>query len=118
MSDIDTIKADKAHLIETLKTNRDEHREIFLKAQEVYRQQMIAEMERALQEARDGGVIRRGYTLPVPEDHTADFNTVIQMMEWHKGKTVKLTTHEFRTYIENEWGWAPSFAASTASYVS
>lgn len=115
---MDTIKADKAELIETLKTNREEHRDIFLKAQDVYREQMIREFDRAAQEARDGLPIRRGFTLPVPEDHTSDFDTIIRAMEWHKGKTVRLTMREVQTYIENEWGWQQSFTASTASYLA
>lgn len=113
----DTIKVDKAKLIETLRSNRDEHRSIFLKAQEAYRDQMIAELDRALVEARNNGPIRRAFTLPVPEDHTTDFDTVIKMLEWDEGKKVRLSQHEFETYVENRWGWRTSFAATTQSYV-
>ena len=65
---MDEIKVDKARLIKTLKKNRRKHRAIFLKAQEVYREQMIKELDRALDEAKNGGAIRRGFSLPVPED--------------------------------------------------
>lgn len=115
---MDTIKVDKARLIETLKKNREEHKAIFDKAQVVYREQMIAELDRALDEAKNGGKIRRGFSLPVPENHIEDFDTAIQMLEWDQGKTVELTQREFQTYVENKWGWQQSFAGNTQAYVA
>lgn len=113
-----TIKVDKVQLVKTLKKNRKKHREMFLRAQEVYRTRMIEELDQALDEAKNGGVIKRGFSLPVPEDHTSDFDTVIQMLEWDKAKSVTLSQSEFRTYVENEWGWQQSFAANTSSYLA
>jgi hypothetical protein len=115
---VQTIKVDKDQLIKTLKKNRKKHREMFLKAQDVYRVKMIEELDRALDEAKNGGTIRRAFSLPVPEDHTEDFDTIVQMLEWDKGKSVELTQSEFRTYVENEWGWQHSFAANTGSYLA
>ena len=113
---MDTITVPKDDLIRTLRENRDAHLEIFEKAQVVYREQMIAELDRALEEAKNGGKIRRGFSLPVPEDHTEDFDTAIQMLEWDKNNTVVLSTREFRMYVQNEWGWQAAFAANTMSY--
>ena len=97
-----TIKVDKQELIKKLQKNRKKHRAMFLRAQEVYREKMITELDRALDEAKNGGLIRRSFSLPVPEDHTEDFDTVIQMLEWDQGKRVELSQSEFRTYVENE----------------
>jgi len=113
---MDTITVPKGELIATLRQNRDEHRELFLKAQEVYREQMIAELDRALTEAKNGGRIIRSFRLPIPEDHTDDFDTAIGMLEWDTGDTVKLTQREYMTYVKNEWGWQQSFRANTMSY--
>jgi hypothetical protein len=115
---VDTITVLKNDLIETLKANRDAHRDMFLRAQTAYRAKMIEELDRALDEAKNGGTIRRSFALPVPEDHTDDFNTAIQMLEWHQGKTADLSQHEFMNYVENNWGWRQSFAANTASYLA
>lgn len=115
---MDTIKVDKQELIKTLTKNRKKHRKLFLEAQETYRRRMIEELDRALDEAKNGGVIKRAFALPVPEDHTADFDTVIQMLNWDKGKNVELGQREFQTYVQNEWGWAQSFAANTSIYAA
>lgn len=113
---MDTITVEKADLIATLRDNRQAHQEIFEKAQDVYREQMIAELDRALAEARNGGKIRRAFSLPVPENHTEDFDTAISMLEWDQGGTVELSRREFREYVQNEWGWQASFAANTVAY--
>jgi len=112
------ITVDKAELIEKIQANRDEHRSMFIKAQERYRDAMIAELDQALQEARDGRKIRRAFTLPVPEDHTDDFNTAIEMLEWEQGKSVVLDHRDFMRFVQNRWEWAASFAASTQSYLA
>ena len=115
---MEPIKVSKDQLIKTLKKNRKKHREIFLEAQRVYRVKMIEEMDRAMDEAKNGGEIHRAFSLPVPEDHTSDFDTVILMLEWSKRKTWVLTQQEFRAYVENEWGWQQSFAANSIAYTT
>lgn len=115
---MDDITVSKAELIETLKDNREMHRTIFLQGQKVYRAKMIEELDRALDEAKNGGAIRRAFALPVPEDHTEDYDTVISMLEWDEGAKVVLSYHDFQTYVENKWGWRASFAANTESYTA
>lgn len=115
---MDRIVVDKAQLIETLTTNRDEHRAIFLKAQERYREKMIEELDRALLDAREGRAIKRAFALPVPEDHTDDFNTALEMLNWDQGDSVELGQHEFRQYVQNRWQWEASFTTNSLSYVS
>jgi len=112
------ITVSKADLIEKLRANRDEHRSMFIKAQERYRDAMIVELDRALDEARRGDKIRRAFSLPVPEDHTEEFDTAIEMLQWETGEEVQLDQHDFQRYVQNRWGWAASFAANTQSYLA
>lgn len=113
---MDSITVNKANLIDTLRTNASEHRAIFIEAQEAYRKAMIDELDRALQEAKDGRPIRRAFALPVPEDHTEDFVTAIQMLEWDTADEVTLTWREFMQYVKNEWSWKQAFIANTQAY--
>jgi hypothetical protein len=112
------ITVSKADLIAKLQSNRDAHRSMFLKAQEVYREKMIAELDRALHEARQGDQIRRAFSLPVPEDHTDEFDTAIEMLQWETADEVLLSPSDFMRYIQNRWQWAASFAANTGSYLA
>ena len=112
------ITVDKADLIAKIQANRDEHRSMFLKSQERYREAMIAELDRALEEARDGQKIRRAFTLPVPEDHTDDFNTALEMLDWEQEDSVELDQRDFARFVQNRWEWQASFAANTQSYLA
>jgi hypothetical protein len=113
---MDRITVNKEHLIETLERNRAEHREIFEKAQVVYREQMVRELDQALDDAKNGRKIVRFINLPEPEDHTKDFDTAIAMLTWDTGDTVELDRRDFKRYIENKWEWEGTFAANTMSY--
>jgi len=115
---MNTITVNKANLIETLILNRDEHRAIFEKATTAYRAKVIEALDRALADAKAGGDLRTYINLPVPEDHTDEFDTAIAMLEWDTADTVELTRGEFQQYVENQWGWRASFAANTMSYSS
>lgn len=114
---MNSVTVKKAELLATLQENRASHRETFEKAQVIYREQMISELDRAITEAREGRAIKRAFALPVPEDHTDDFDTVIQMLRWEVEDEVELQYQEFRQYVLNEWGWARTFAANTQSYL-
>lgn len=115
---MNTVTVSKPDLLATLKTNRTEHRGIFEKAQVAYRDAMIKELDKALQDARDGKQIKRAFSLPVPEDHTADFDTAIAMVEWEVGNTIDLEQVDFSQYVLNNWRWAASFASNTTSYLT
>lgn len=115
---MNTITVNKQRLIETLVHNKDEHRAIFEKAQEVYRQRMVEELDRALAEAKAGRKIVRAFSLPVPEDHTDDFTTAIEMMEWETADEVELEQSDFQCYVQNQWRWRASFAGNTQAYLA
>lgn len=115
---MDTVDVDKANLIATIRDNRDRHRSIFEKAQEVYREKMIEELDRALDDAKNGRKIVRFINLPEPEDHTSDFDTALQMLEWEVGDTIELSRRDFQRYVLNQWEWAAGFAANTESYLA
>lgn len=115
--DLNKITVDKADLIERLKANRDAHRAEYDAACEVYRERCIAEIEHMLADAR-AGVIRRNLTLPIPEEHTEDYDRAIDMLEWAQSDTIELNQQEFATLVRNQWGWLSSFAANTSSYTA
>jgi len=112
------VQVNKDKLLKKLKKNRKKHVEIFEQAQEAYRKQMIEELDRALKDAKAGKKIKRAFTLPVPENHVEDFDTVIQMLEWHQDDEIELHPSDFQQYVENKWGWQKSFTANTESYVA
>ena len=111
---MEQVKVKTEKLLKTIRKNRKEHRDLFLKAQEVYRQDIIEELDRMLTEARAGKKIRRAITLPEPQDHTADYDRVITMLEMSVDKEIKLDKYAFDQFVMDNWDWkAQSFATNS-----
>jgi len=112
------IVVDKDQLLDTLKDNRDTHRTAFMAAMDKFRTLAIERFEENIEEIKRGGPVRTFLELPVPEEHTKDYDRAIMMLEWDKGTEVELSEVEFAQYVEDDWGWQQSFASNTMSYTS
>jgi hypothetical protein len=100
-----SVKVNRLDLLEKVKKNRTGHRDLFLKAQEGYRLEMIAELEKRLEEARNGKKIIRWMGLPEPADHTDDYDTVIAMLEMSVDVTLDIDQSLFQQYVLDKWSW-------------
>lgn len=115
---MNTITVKKERLLETLQTNRANHRDEFLKAQEGYRAKVIEVLDQRLQDAREGKQIDLRIHLPEPRDYTSDFDTAISMVEWAEGDTMDLEQHDFERYVLNKWEWREAFIATNSRYAA
>jgi len=113
---MDTIKVKKQDLIKALKKNRKKHRKIFDRAQIAFRQKWIELLDERLRDAKNGTVIKAYVSIPEPEDHTSDFDTAIEMLEWEQDDVVELDRRDFKRFVQNQWDWDQSFRANTVSY--
>ena len=113
---MNAINVKKSELLDVLRKNREQHRKIFLEAQESYRTAVIKELDFMLEEARSGRRIKRAVELTEPVDQTREYDRVIRMMEMSVDETIPLEEHEFRCYVLDEWGWKASFLASNRHY--
>ena len=121
-----------AELLDILKKNRDEHMATYEEAVKEYTKKLSARLD----EIGDALKLRANallastdplntdfrqidtISLPVPEQHKADFDKVIRMMELNIEPTITLEEFEFNQYVMNEWAWQRQFLASTASYTN
>lgn len=113
-----TVTVKKEDLIAKVQTNREEHRAIFLQAQEKYREAVIEKLDQRLAEVRAGHPISLGFSLPEPQDYTNEYDMAIQQLEWEIADTVELDQNMFRQLVLNEWSWSQHFAASNAAYLT
>ena len=98
----DEVVVNKGELLSVLRHNRAGHREVFLKAQEGFRDRAIAELDRSLADARAGRDVRLIVHLPKPEDHTEDYDREIRMLEMHTEPTVKIRAPLFVIHGRND----------------
>jgi hypothetical protein len=110
------VKVKLVDLLKTVTKNRETHRDLFLKAQDGFREIMIQELERSLKDAREGREIRRSVAIPAPADHTSDYDRVIKMLEMSVEETVVLQAHEFEQYVMDNWAWKRHATGTNVAY--
>jgi hypothetical protein len=109
---MNTVKVRREELLTKVRSNRDAHRELFLKAQEGYRKLVIEELDKMLADARDRRPIQRSVTLTEPSNHIKDYDRVVTMLEMSVDETITLDAHDFDRYVMDNWDWS-RFALST-----
>jgi thymidine phosphorylase len=109
-------QVNRVELIRRLATNRDQHRNIYKQALVNYRAAVIAETNRQLDEFAAGKIVRIAINLPVPEDHTDDYDAVIGLMELSTEETVTLDTADYACYYLDQWQWRRAWLANSVSY--
>ena len=109
-----TVKKDE--LTEVLTANREGHRVKFLAAQAAYRTRVIEMLDQRLADARAGRHIDLAFRLPVPEDHTADYDRELRMLGMEIEDTVHLDSRLFDQLVMDNWSWTQAFATTNAAY--
>lgn len=110
------IKRDK--LLEELKKNREEHTSIFLEAVEGYRKEALELLEENIEMVKAGKIINLQIMLPVPEDHTIDYDRVIKMIELDVRDEIELEEFEFSQYVMDDWAWKRQWVETVSNYAS
>lgn len=115
---MNTVKVRKDELLAKLKSNRESHRALFLEAQEGYRDLVIAELDKSLQDAREGREIRTYIRMDAPQDHTDDYDNVIEMLKMSVDDTIELKAIEFQCYVMDKWQWAQAAFVANSAYAA
>jgi hypothetical protein len=117
------IKIGRQKLLEELKKNRDKHKTEFEVALKGYQkafqarlEEMVVIVKEAIEKEQRVQFSTGPLSLDVPQDHTADYDAVIAMLEWHEGEFVKLSYHEVQCYLRDKWDWKDKHALAFANY--
>lgn len=112
-----TVEIGTEPLSKILKENRSKHREVFEKALEGYRAQVITHLGVMIEDAKAGRRILRHIELPEPVDQTRDYDRAIKMCELSVSPTVKLSEREFAQYVMDDWAWKEGFVNTASNYL-
>lgn len=125
----------KDDLLEVLKENREKHYDLYEKALKGYKDKVREELNDALERARErvdeyltkveaGQVLDISLyvgpraNLPMPKEHTEDYDRAIKMVEMSVDDTLELTEVEFAELVMDDWGWKSQFIQTSTSYTS
>lgn len=106
------VTVERGALLERLRENRKNHRDLFLKAQEGYRARVIEELDQMLSDARIGKPIRASVALVEPQDHTDEYDRVVRMLEMSVDHNITIDARSFAQFAMDQWDWT-SFAETT-----
>lgn len=114
------VQMSKTDLLVRLRENRDKHHSTYEQAVVKYREAVEATLTRLLAEAKQHKWInhRALGALPVPEDHTEDYDVAIGMLEADQRDSLVLDNNDYRRYILDQWEWAQAFARNSLSYLA
>lgn len=113
---MDQIKVEKKELLKIMKKNRKAHHDIVVEAQEGFRAKVVERLDEMLKLASKGKKIDINVGLTMPQDFTAEYDTIIGMLELDTSDVVKLDQQQYKQWVEDDWGWTRSFTTSNAFY--
>ena len=115
---MNTVKVSKVKLLDTLKKNRETHKEQFEQAFKGYRKKMVETLQKNLDSFEKGGNVEVvvNVNLTRPQDHTEDYDRAIQMMTWEINDEIELTLQEFTQLVQDDWGWKQQFTTTNQFY--
>jgi hypothetical protein len=111
-----TVKLNRDELLSKVKENRAKHAEAYKKAKSVFREEAVAKLESMLADAKGNGKIDLYVGLTEPEEHLADYDQVITMLEMSVDSVIELDNSLFAQYVMDKWSWARAFEANTVGY--
>lgn len=113
---METVKVEKSGLLAIIRDNRSAHRAAFEKALTGFRAEAMNRLEGMLERLRKGKTVNMAIHLPVPQDHTPDYDRAVRMLELDVEDHVILTQREFAQYVQDDWGWKQDFLTTCSGY--
>jgi hypothetical protein len=118
----------RTEIMERVKENRDKHAEEFAVALKGYYLEVQEQLEKIAEEAQKASVKAgkekdpKSLTYSVnarkPEDHTGDYDRILDMLRLAKNENIELDEQEFAQYVRDEWAWKQRFTETSSTYLS
>lgn len=115
---MEEVVVNKDKLRETLQANLVKHRQIFDEALEGYQKRSIELLEQHIDRIRKGKVEKIIVSLPIPEDHTDDYEKALLTLDWTVFNEVVLSIREFDMYVRDNWAWKNEFITNSSMYTA
>lgn len=103
-------------LLVEMKKNRELHRKQFEEALEGWKDRVLEELEKSVSDAKKRLRFSTHINLPRPEDHTSEYDAVIDQVEWNEEDQVELDLHSFNQFVRDDWGWKSDFLSNASMY--
>lgn len=104
-------------LVKILIENKNNHHDNFVKAVEKYKEKAVEVLKQNIENISSGKKLRIYFALPVPEEHTKDYDRAIRSLALDTRVEIKLSEQDARCYVDDQWGWTQNYLSNTSSYL-
>jgi len=119
------MRYNKGEVLSALRENRQAHKTTHRQARSVWRDEVIARYERALNQFETGVFKNAANPLiryPRPKHHLSDYDAAIQRVEQavaDRNDSVHLSQREYERYVLNKgWDWDEDFQTTKSKYAA
>ena len=112
------VNIDCGELTKVVKANRDKHNAEYLEAKANYRGKVLEALDERRQDIANGADISLYFQLPEPQDHTADYDRVLRMLEMSNDRSIELDGLEFDQYVMDNWSWSQNAKMINTTYLA
>lgn len=109
-------KFSKKELLEILRKNRSEHKDILKEAWEGYKKKIVEHLDKMKEDALSGKKIDTMIRIIQPVDQTSDYDRAIKMLEMTVDENVVLDETQFANLVMDDWTWSNQFYTSNSVY--
>ena len=119
------VTVERLNLIEILKKNREVHATEYKEAVVGFHVEALRAAEQHLANIKafelfeDKFIKETAYhyiRITPPQDHTKEYNDVIEMLEMSVDENIRLDSQAFRAYVKDEWTWSAQTKMLNSSY--
>ncbi len=109
----------RLELLKQVRANLEKHKKVVAEAVIGFNKKRIALLKKELYRAENKPKTESlSLSLTRPVDHSEQYATVIQMLEWSNEEKVELSPDEFRQLVQDEWNWTNQFVTVNSGYSS
>jgi predicted component of viral defense system (DUF524 family) len=108
----------KSDLLAILTENRAKHRTVFEAAFAGYKDQAKKILRAHLRDLNAGRAPELRILLSRPQDHTADYDRIIKMLELDVNEQFTLPEERFAQYVMDDWRWKRDWLRMSSQYAS
>ena len=103
------IQVDRSKLLETLKTNLEEHKRIVKESKAGYLAAAQQDLLDRIEQLRKGKLVDLSFKRQVPRSYAKVYEQLIRMLEYSSQDLISIDAEQFRHIVDDDWDWMQSF---------
>lgn len=115
---LQSVRVSKQFLLKKLEANRTEHEKTYYEILEARHQKVIEALKAELKKAKIDKLYRPSFNLPLPENHTKDYDRAIGMLKASLDDEFELTGSEYDQYVNDDWSWKQMYTTVSGCYIT